>query len=744
MKPPVLFLIFFLLLFIQKIKAQPPCTAKNDFSFSQEACNPLNVNFLTNATGFNSIKWEFGDGNTATAFTLLNHLYGAYGNYTVKMILDYGACADTVTKSLSVTLQTDNQLIGTSDTTICAGASKQLTGAPSLNFCWTPASYLDNPNISNPTTTAQQNITYYYTAEFTGPNLIVNGNFNAGNSGFTSQYNYANPNTTEGEYFVGTNPQAWNVSLSPCGDHTSGNGLMMLVNGSPVPDVEVWKQTITVSPNTNYTFSTWIQALWPPNPAQLQFSINGNTIGSLITASLPTCTWTQFHTNWNSGTTTTATISIVNKNTAIQGNDFALDDISFSTVILKKDSVKISVTIPSVTCNNDTAICKGSQVQLKASGASTYSWSPAAGLNNPNIPDPVASPSVTAQYIVTGITTDGCSAKDTIVVTVNNGPVVTKSNDTTICTGSQVRLSASGGTGYNWTPASTLNNPGIPDPVASPIASTTYYVTVTGSNTCTTIDSVRINVRTPDNFSVSPSVSACKFKPVQLNASGGDVYFWSPSAGLSDVFISNPFAAPSASTTYSVLITDTLCGFFSSLETSVTVLELPDVKANKTNDINCVLGKSTLIGAGARKYNWTPVTGLISPGSGTTAAIPSVTTKYSVTGIDQNGCENSDSVILYVTKEGKSDYLMPTAFTPNNDGLNDCYGIKYWGQILNLEFSIYNRWGERIFFTTNPSACWDGIFHGEQQSTGIYVYMIRAKTSCQDQVFRKGTFALIR
>ena len=69
--------------------------------------------------------------------------------------------------------------------------------------------------------------------------------------------------------------------MSNCGDHTSGTGNMLLVNGSPTPDENVWKETVTVTPNTNYAFSTWIQALYPPNPAQLQFSINGKRLRNL-------------------------------------------------------------------------------------------------------------------------------------------------------------------------------------------------------------------------------------------------------------------------------------------------------------------------------------------------------------------------------------------------------------------------------------------------------------------------------
>lgn len=87
---------------------------------------------------------------------------------------------------------------------------------------------------------------------------------------------------------------------------------------------------------------------------------------------------------------------------------------------------------------------------------------------------------------------------------------------------------------------------------------------------------------------------------------------------------------------------------------------------------------------------------------------------------------------------------MPTGFTPNNDGLNDCYGIKNWGVLGKLSFSIYNRWGERIFYTEDAGQCWDGTYKGTRQPSGVYVYMVRASSACAPEIFRKGTFVLIR
>ncbi|MBL7740053.1 MAG: gliding motility-associated C-terminal domain-containing protein [Chitinophagaceae bacterium] len=715
-----------------------------DFNYQLNVCNPLSVQFNGIGTDTQNPYWSFGDATTNTGNLSPVHVYPSQNNYTVSYTAGTNAsCPDTVVKTISLSVVPDD-IIRTADTTICLGTTKQLLTQPALSFCWTPTTYLNDPASANPITSTPQNITYYYTAEVTGNNLIVNGDFSQGNTGFSSEYSYTPPpNLTEAQYYVGTSPQVWNGGLNPCGDHTSGNANMMMINGSPVPDVNVWRQTVNVTPNTNYAFSTWIQALGAPNPAQLKFSINNKDIGTLITASLPACTWTQFYTTWNSGNNTTAIISIVNKNTAVQGNDFALDDISFAPVFIKRDSVRITVDTPYVRTNDDVAVCEGIPVQLNTTGATTYSWTPSAGLSSTTIANPVATPATTTQYVVTGINANGCTEDDSVTITISPKPVITITPATTICRNTTIQLSATGGGTYAWTPPATLSDPAIANPVASPAGNTKYYVTVTGANTCTNIDSVTISIHPDPVFTISNPATICDKETIQLLASGGDSYTWQPDPSLTSTNIANPVATPSATTTYSVLITESTCNNSATLQTTVTVNPLPDVQATSSNDIDCSNDRSQLNATGAATYIWTPSATLSNSGIANPVATPASNTKYIVEGTDINGCVNYDSVVVNFLAINASGYHMPNAFTPNGDGLNDCYGIRYWGVIQELEFSIYNRWGERIFFTKDPDACWDGTYKGEAQDTGVYVFMIKAKTLCGD-TFKKGLFTLVR
>jgi gliding motility-associated-like protein len=213
---------------------------------------------------------------------------------------------------------------------------------------------------------------------------------------------------------------------------------------------------------------------------------------------------------------------------------------------------------------------------------------------------------------------------------------------------------------------------------------------------------------------------------------------------LSNPLIPNPIASPAATTTYTVTITDTLCRTTSSLSSTITVLPRPIIKAQKTNDIDCSNYKAQLTAIGGSQYLWSPQASLSNSISSSPVATPKITTTYYVTGKNIAGCISQDSIIVYVTTANKGRYLMPSGFTPNNDGINDCFGIRSWGIIQQLEFSIYNRWGERVFFTKNPSDCWNGKYKGILQDPAVFIYMIKAKTNCEDNLFRKGSFLLIR
>lgn len=194
------------------------------------------------------------------------------------------------------------------------------------------------------------------TVSLNAQNLVTNGDFELGNQDFTSDYVQDCPNDklaadlgtwhegapTDGQYCV-TPPFDWSQNGSnqlgnwfPVGQSASDgvDGNMLHVNGDVTPNSKIWCQTISnIQPNSSYKFSTWISTIYasgnPPNVAELQFSINGTNFGSLITSNVTPGEWDLFFEVWESGTSTSADICIVNQNTQSNGNDFVLDNIQF-------------------------------------------------------------------------------------------------------------------------------------------------------------------------------------------------------------------------------------------------------------------------------------------------------------------------------------------------------------------------------------------------------------------------------
>lgn len=397
----------------------------------------------------------------------------------------------------------------------------------------------------------------------------------------------------------------------------------------------------------------------------------------------------------------------------------------------------------------DTTICTGQSLQLTTTGnAVNYSWNTPAYLSDPNIASPVASPTSNTKYIVTGSTPQGCTTRDSVTVTVTPGPVTTISNDVTICPGSstQLAVNATGTPAYSWSPAAGLNNAAISNPVASPTATTDYIVTVSDGNGCKVKDTVTVTVLPPPVFSVQPAQPVlCKTQSVVLTASGGNTYTWlledNSVAGTS----SSLSVQPDSSQVYRVQITDA-CGASTVLSVPVAVNELPAPTITKSNDIDCsdAHGQAVLHVTGGSGYVWDPAPGITDVTSDNQVVTPAASTTYYVTVTNSNGCTTRDSVTVQVDlSKGANTFAVPNAFTPNNDGKNDCFGPARWGRVTGLQFQVFNRWGQQVFSSSNPGDCWDGRFKGVLQPTGGYPYIINATTIC-GKVSRKGIVMLVR
>ena len=165
-----------------------------------------------------------------------------------------------------------------------------------------------------------------------GQNLLVNGDFEAGNSGFTSEYRFVRLDTGLLTYDVFRKSIDSHFLGLSFGDHTSGKGLMFGANGGNDTNRVLWKQTVQIVENTDYQFSGWATPSIGPNdpdPSRVSVRINGNLINPSFQLSNPPGKWQYFSTTWDSGASATATIELRLETIEQGGNDLALDDLRF-------------------------------------------------------------------------------------------------------------------------------------------------------------------------------------------------------------------------------------------------------------------------------------------------------------------------------------------------------------------------------------------------------------------------------
>ncbi len=313
------------------------------------------------------------------------------------------------------------------------------------------------------------------------------------------------------------------------------------------------------------------------------------------------------------------------------------------------DTAQVTVFVnpnPEAIACEDKTICLGDSIQLIVTTHAQYAWSPTNTLVNPNSGTPTAFPTVTTTYTVTVTDENGCTDTDEVVVFVNTPPTVSAGNDVQICVGASTPLNATGGVTYSWSPATGLNNPNIPNPTANPTTSTTYTVTGTDANGCTSTDQVVVSVSENAGITASADVIICEGEGTTLGVIGGTNYTWSPSTGLNNPNAPNPIANPSVTTTYTV--TGTSISGCPSVD-NVTVFVNPKPEAIACEDKFICVGESIqLIVTTHAQYAWSPSNTLLNPNSGTPTAFPTETTTYTVTVTDENGCTDTDEVVVNV------------------------------------------------------------------------------------------------
>ncbi len=583
------------------------------------------VSAVAGATGY---TWTLPGGWSGTSTTnSITATAGSTGG-VISVTAD-NACGSSTVRNLTVTVNPSPTIVVSSDATICSGTSTPLTASGAATYTWLPSASLNNASIANPTATPAVTTTYTVTGTAAGcpntnvvtitvtqtPTITVSGtnaictggstNLTANGATTYSWLPAASLSNASIDTPVATPASTTTYTVTGTTSGCSNTGTYTVtVNSIPVTSAS---GTATICAGTNTTLGATGATTYSWLPSA---TLNNPSIANPVAT--PTTTTTYTVTGISLGCSSTATVTIT------------------------------TTTAPTANAGPDASYCVGGSAQLTGSGGGTYSWLPATGLSATNISNPVASPTITTTYTLS-VSNGTCSATDVVVVTVNTLPSANAVTDVSITCGNSTNLSASGGTTYSWSPTTGLSNPNIANPVANPLSTTTYTVTVSNGS-CSGTDAVVVTVN-PVVANAGNDVTISCGNSTTLSASGGATYSWSPTTGLSNPNIANPIASPGATTTYTVTVNNGV----SCTATDAVVVTVTALTANAGNDVTITCGASTTLSAsGGTTYSWSPTTGLSNPNIANPVANPAATTTYTVTVNNGVSCTATDAVVVTV------------------------------------------------------------------------------------------------
>jgi gliding motility-associated-like protein len=265
------------------------------------------------------------------------------------------------------------------------------------------------------------------------------------------------------------------------------------------------------------------------------------------------------------------------------------------------------------------------------------------------------------------------------------------------------------------------------------------------------IRSGTVYVNTPLVPNAGPDTIVCFGSTVRLSGSGGIQYQWSPPTYLSNPGVSNPIVNIPVAGTYLFTLNVSGNGCGALLKDTVSVIILPEAKISAGNDTSIAINQPLQLNAidksnsGFVNYVWSPSFGLNNsliknPVASLSTISNGIT--FRITATTSNGCIDNDEITIKVFKS--ADIYVPTAFTPNHDGLNDFAVVIPVGIKELRYFRIFNRWGALVFETKDASKGWDGKYNGQGQDSFVFVWMAEGVDYNGNVISRKGTVTIIR
>ncbi|NDA60542.1 MAG: hypothetical protein EBX50_00735 [Chitinophagia bacterium] len=394
----------------------------------------------------------------------------------------------------------------------------------------------------------------------------------------------------------------------------------------------------------------------------------------------------------------------------------------------------------------DTLICSIDTLQLQVLNTGSFQWTPTTRMLRANSDSPLVFPLTTTQYKVT-LTDNGCTNTDSILVRVLEFISVYAGKDTTICAGDPVQLQTkTEALNFIWRSSSGEPVLNIKNPIVQPKTTTQYFITA-NLGKCEDKDTVQVKTVPYPIANAGKDTIICFGEKVILRGKAvGSRFLWSPTGTLSNPKSLQPIAITYVNTQYILTVSDTL-GCNKSVSDTVFITVAPPVRAFAGNDTAILVNQPLPLSAtGGSLFSWSPEYGLNNPSINNPVVLikdPIDSIRYRVTVNVPGGCSATDDILIKIFNTGPEIFI-PSAFTPNQDGLNDILKPFTVGIKELLYFSVFNRWGQVVYTGKDTKKGWDGKLAGLPQPAGTYVYTAEGVDFEGKRILRKGTTVLIR
>ncbi len=707
-------------------------------SSSTTICSGTSINFFssqTNAGTTPTYQWQLNGNNIAGATFATYGTNTLNNNDVVSLIMIANEVCTTnspaFSNSIAITVNPNLPLstsISSSSTTICSGTSvnffsSQTNAGTTPTYQWqlngnniagaTFATYgtntLNNNDVVSLIMTSSEVCAVNTPAFSNSIAISVNPNNSLGLVSISSSTNQVTciNNTIIPITYTTTGATNFNFLGLPAGINGSWNtNTISLTGTSSVSGVYIYTVNLTggcglVSNSGTITINS--------SPV-LSLTATSNTIcygANIILSVNGANTYT-----WNPGLLLGTNVTV----NPVINTTYTVTGINLSGCV-GSETISISVnSLPTVYAGANQTICGGQFVTLTGSGSATsYTW------NNGVVNGTAFTPTNSNSYIVTGTDNNSCSNTDTVDVIVNPIFTLTLSASTSsICLGTSAILTANGANTYTWNPGLLSGS----NPSVSPISNTTYTVIGDNGTGCIRTETISINViQLPNVIANSTSTTICSGQFVTLTGSGSAItYTWNNGVVNGTAF------TPTNSNSYIVTGTDAV-GCSSSSTVIVNVNSGTSAIPITNPNVICIGDTVILSVIGGSVPSWSLNT---NPSILIIAPLSNVSYTYSA--IDANGCIGD--VVFNIDIDKECLVTVYNGFTPNGDGINDFWVIDKIEKFPNNKVYIFNRWGNKIFQTSNYNNInniWDGKLNGQSVPTGTYFYIIES-----DQLLKKG------